>query len=370
MRSTLHLYRQCANLRWPKSYLGKFLLIAFLGVHLPLITIILYMLSVSYDWSVAGPLVLVCLIATLVGTLTTLAVQRQLLEPMLLTARALEQYVRERRVPELPVDFQDDAGRLMHNTQLCITHLDKLLGLKNDLLAVISHDTRAPVANIVLASQLINQLLDEPTLDVSEIRELNTQIQQLARRQIDLMNNLLLLARAEAGAITVQQREVTLGQLLGSVTTTYRLQAEQKGIRLQTPPTVEADLIVCIDSTKTEQVLNNLVHNAIKFTPVGGTIMLDAQVHDQQLTLQVRDSGTGMEDAVRAQLFSPFTQERRYGTSGEPGSGLGLWICKTFTELQGGQISASSQQGQGTCFEIRLPLAYTPRLAQPLEVFA
>lgn len=370
MRSTLHLYRQCANLPWPKSYLGKFLFVAFLGVHLPLIAVILYIVTISYSWAVAGPIVLVCLVATLLGTLLTFAAQRQLLEPLLLTARALDQYVQDRSVPDLPLEYTDEAGRLMRHAQVCISHLDKLLGLKNDLLAVISHDTRAPVANIALASQLITIMLDQADCDIAELRDLNAQIGKLAHRQIELMNNLLLLARADTGAITVQCREVALGELLDAVLSTYRLQAEQKGVRLRLAPSTERGLLVSIDADKTQQVLNNVVHNAIKFTPRDGTIELDAQIRDTSLALRVQDTGTGMEEAVRARLFSPFTQERRYGTAGEPGSGLGLWICKTFTELQGGQIQAESQPGQGTRFELNIPLSTAPLKLEPVAVFA
>lgn len=366
----MHLYRQCASLRWPKSYVGKFLFVAFLGVHLPLITIILYIVTVSYNWNVAAPLVFVCLAATLLGTLATFFVQRQLLEPMLMTTRALDRYVQDRSVPQLPVDFTDEAGRLMHHAQSCINHLDKLLGLKNDLLAVISHDTRAPISNIVLASQLITLNLDEPDGDLEEVRDLNHQIQLLAHRQIDLMNNLMLLARADAGTIAVQERDTVLGDLLDSVRNTHRLRAEQKGVQLHIDPMSERDLEVSIDAIKTEQVLNNLVHNAVKFTPSGGRIELGAQVQNRLLTLRVQDTGAGMEEAVRAQLFTPFTRERRQGTAGEPGTGLGLWICKTFTELQGGRIEVSSQPGQGTRFEIHIPLQSAPRMLEPAEAFA
>lgn len=345
-------------------------MIAFLGVHVPLIAITVYIITTAYDWSSALPVLLVCLVATLIGTFTTIMVQRQLLEPILLTARALDRYVQDRKIPDLPLNFTDEAGRLMQRAQDCISHLDRLLGLKNDLLAVISHDTRAPIANIVLASQMIDYLLNDPACDVAEVRELNGQIQQLAQRQITLMNNLLLLARADAGAITVQPSDVLLEDLLRTVVATYRLSAEQKGVHLRLPPTDALDMQVSIDAAKTEQVLNNLVHNAIKFTPSGGTIELGASLQGQQLTLHVHDTGVGMEEAVRAKLFSPFTEERRYGTASEPGSGLGLWICKTFTELQGGQIQVSSQSGRGTAFEVHLPLTSRPYARQLVAEFA
>jgi signal transduction histidine kinase len=353
--TSLRVYRWCAQLRWPSSYVGKFLFTAFVGVHIPLIAMTIYVVLSLEDWTLALPVLIVGLLATLFGTSLTLLLQRQLLTPVVVTAEAIERYTRERTLPSLPTIYSDEAGRLMQNTQLCITHLDQLLTMKNDLLAVISHDTRAPLSNIVLASQMIDVLLKNPQANSAEIRSFNALIQSAAHRQVDLMNSLMSLARADTGKLDVQRSPILLRDLLASAIANNRLRAEHKGIHLIQSGAVDPRQTVCIDVAKTEQVLNNLIQNALKYTATGGTVQIKARVTGEQLTITVRDTGVGMDAAVLNHLFKPFTIERRSGTAGEPGSGLGLWICKTFTEIQGGTISVDSTVGSGTAFEVRLP---------------
>ncbi len=184
MRYSLTMYTRLATARWPRTYLGKFLFTAFLGVHVPLIALATYIaLSIS-DWSVAAPFLLITLVATLLGTLATQLVQRQLLAPMLITSQALDSYVRQRSVPDLPGSYTDEAGLLMGNAQFCITHLDDLLRMKDNLLAVLSHDTRLPLTTVSLASSLCLDLLDDPEIDIDQIRELNMKINEATARTV------------------------------------------------------------------------------------------------------------------------------------------------------------------------------------------
>ena len=110
-----------------------------------------------------------------------------------------------------------------------------------------------------------------------------------------------------------------------------------------------------MDVAKTKQLVTNLVTNAIKFTPSGGTIALTADYQNGIVIFRVRDSGLGMDAATRAALFQPFSNAQRTGTAKEAGTGLGLWICKTFVDAQDGQISVESEPGAGSCFIVNLP---------------
>jgi signal transduction histidine kinase len=143
MPTNLSVYDKLSRLRWPRSYLGKFLLIAFVGVHVTLS---------AGDWGLALPFLLIALLATLAGALATLLVQGKLLAPLLLTSRAMNDYVHHRARPALPTTYSDEAGLLMRAAQETITHLDELIRLKNQLLAVLSHDTRAPLSTIMMAN--------------------------------------------------------------------------------------------------------------------------------------------------------------------------------------------------------------------------
>ena len=354
MESLLHAYHWCSRLRWPKSYVGKFLFIAFVGVHVPLIAMTIYVVMSLQNWTSALPVLIVGLLATLFGTGLTLLFQKQLLAPIVVTAEALDRYTRNRTMPSLPTNYSDEAGQLMQNTQLCIENLNQLLAMKNDLLSVISHDTRAPLSNIVLASQMIDLMLKNPQTNIAEIQNFNAMIRTAADRQIQLMNSLMSLARADTGKLDVQRTKTSLDEMLEGVVKNHQLRAQHKGVQLLLSNSADPRQMLCIDVAKTEQVLNNLIQNALKFTPEGGTVQLRAKVTGDRLSLSVRDTGMGMDQAVQQNLFKPFTIERRQGTAGEPGTGLGLWICKTFTEVQGGSISVQSELGVGTTFEIQL----------------
>lgn len=354
----LNIYRFLSRFSWPKSYLGKFLLTAFLGVHVPLIALVIYVATSTYDWGTAVPVLVVALLATLLGTITTQYVQGRLLAPVLRTSEALEEYVQRRTLPELPPQFTDEAGLLMGNAQVCITHLDGLLRMKNDLLGVLSHDTRLPISTTSLASSICLDILNQPQPDIEELRFMIGKIRDAADRQADMMNSILMLARADAGAIAVQREESAPGDLLRQAASNVQLQADGKGINLVVEDQIPSGMHMMLDTAKTEQVLNNLLTNAIKFTPRGGTITLAGKADGGQIEFTVRDSGIGMDQETQGLLFTPFTRAKRSGTANEKGTGLGLWICKTFTELQGGSIAVDSSVGSGTTMRVSLPVIF------------
>lgn len=355
MRHSFGVYRELSRLPWPKSYLGKFLFSAFVGVHVPLISILGYVVLRSHDWSAALPLLGVGLAATLVGTLATLMVQGRLLAPVLRTSEALDEYVRYKTLPDLPQGFGDEAGILMRNAQECVVHLAELLRLKNDLLAILSHDARSPLTGIIFAGDVSRLTLQDPNPDLGELREMNAIVRESARRQLELMDGMLTLARSDSGVLEVQRRRTDFGELLRGVVRNARLQAEQKGVALELAPGTGSGLKLEVDIQKTEQVIGNLVHNAIKFTPLGGTVVVELRVEEAEVEVCVRDSGIGISEDALMQLFKPFSKAHRGGTDREGGSGLGLWICKTFTELQGGRIGVESVPGEGSRFRVFFP---------------
>lgn len=356
---SLRTYRRLSGLPWPRSYLGKFLLTAFVGVHLPLIAVLAYVALRSGDRGAALPVLGVTLAATLAGTAATLYVQGRLLAPVLRTAEALDAYVTRRELPALPTGYGDEAGRLMRGARECIEHLDRLVRLRSDLLAVVSHDIRNPLTSISAANDLSRLVLAGPVAepDLAELREYTDIIRDAARRQLDLMNNVLLLARSESGEIQVSRGPTTAGRLLRRTVDGLRLPARQKGVELVVREGAGDERPVELDVPKTEQVLANLVQNALKFTPAGGRVEVCAEVEGGRVEFRVRDSGVGIPPESVEHLFQPFSRARRRGTASEDGSGLGLWICRTFTEVQGGSIAVQSAPGEGSVFRVVLPCA-------------
>lgn len=352
MQSSLQLYRSLARLPRPRSYVGKFLLVAFVGVHVPLIAVVSYV-AARADWSTALPVVVVALAATLAGTLATMYVQGRLLAPILETSRALNRFVEDRTLPALPTGYRDEAGRLMGNAQDCLEHLADLLRLKNDLLATLSHDARSPLTSIQFASEMGRMALAEPAPDRAELEEMFGIIDLAARRQLELMNGILTLARADSGRIAVERGEVRLEELVGRVVELARVQAGRKGVEVRVVESAHPAL--ALDASKTEQIVSNLVSNAIKFTPAGGSVEVAVEATEGEMAVRVSDTGMGIPAPLVRSLFTPFSEAQRAGTEKEAGTGLGLWICKTFSELQGGRIEVESEAGRGTRFRVLFP---------------
>lgn len=355
---TLAIYRTLAAWRWPTSYAGKFLLVAFLGVHVPLLTLVTFVTIREASWKAAVPILVVTLFATLAGSAVTLFVQNRLLAPVLETGDALQAYATRRALPDLPTGFTDEAGMLMRNAQETVTRLDELLRLKNDLLAVLAHDLRAPLATISTAGAMATELLDAPGATgqaSASLAPLLKAIRSAADRQLALIGTLLALARSDAGVMELQPTRTTVAELLERVRESAAMAAERKRVTLHVEGTAAAELGLCVDVPKTQQVLDNLVNNAIKFTSPGGRVELTVTHDDDWVLLTVSDTGVGMDEDVREKLFTPFTTAHRPGTSGETGTGLGLWIARSFTELQGGTIAVESEPMRGTSFVVKLP---------------
>lgn len=306
-------------------------------------------------WQPALPILAVALGATLAGTIATMYIQGRLLAPLLVTARALDEYVRTKKLPALPTGFPDEAGRVMRDAQHCVDHLAGLLLLKNRLLATRSHDARSPLTSITFASQMCRTAFESADVDRAGLRELHDIIDLSAKRQSELITTMMTMARADSGELEVDRGQVAPAALADRVVAPAGVQAEQKNISLTTVCDTAADEEQRLDVAKTEQVLANLVHNAIKFTPRGGRVQLLARASEDWLEFEVQDDGIDIPAEAQPGLFQAFNQDRRSGTDQENGTGLGLWVCKTFVDLQHGELSVRSAPGEGACFTVRLP---------------
>ncbi|MGH7916666.1 MAG: ATP-binding protein, partial [Candidatus Binataceae bacterium] len=219
---------------------------------------------------------------------------------------------------------------------------------RTNLVATLSHELKTPITSLGLSAELLRrgELDDEQREMLDAILEDVTRMRQLA-------NNLLELARAQAAAITVQAVPLDLLELVRSVVKTFTLQAEQKRVSLNT--VFESELRMRGDPLKLSWVVSNLVANALRYTPAGGTIAIALCGADSVIRLTVRDSGPGIAPQLREHLFERYAQWNVNGA--EAGSaGLGLAIAKEIVEAHGGRIFVDSAPGEGTCFTVELPL--------------
>jgi two-component system sensor histidine kinase KdpD len=188
-------------------------------------------------------------------------------------------------------------------------------------------------------------------LTPSERSELRDVIDAEARRLARMVDDLLDLSKIEAGAVAPQADWCDLHDVVTSGAAHVRT---DNPIEFALP----ADLpLVRGDQAQLERVFSNLIENAVKFSPPGSQVRIDAMIEDETVTVRVSDSGRGIPDRDQARVFEPFF--RGTGTTG-PGSGLGLAISRGFVEANGGTISVSSDPGWGTTFAVSFPLVPQP----------
>lgn len=221
---------------------------------------------------------------------------------------------------------------------------------REQALAAVSHEMRGPLQVISIASGALLRAWPADASLSPERRQIAV-IADSADRMRRLMVDLLDLSRMDAGNFTVSPEPVRAGVLMHGAAEVYRPMAEQKGITLSVSGTHA--LVAMLDEQRVHQVLANLIANAVRHTPAGGTITLSARADDGQARFSVTDSGAGILPENLPRVFE------RFWTSGKCRgcAGLGLAISRAIVEAHGGTMTAASQPGQGATFTFTLPLA-------------
>ena len=235
---------------------------------------------------------------------------------------------------------------------------------KSEFLANMSHELRTPLNAIMGFSEI---LLDATmNLTPGERTEFLRNIHSSGQHLLGLINDILDLAKIEAGKMDLHSEDMPIQEALQEVTAILDPMARQQGLQLKTVGATEAGVIKA-DRSKFKQVLYNLLSNAVKFTPAPGSITVTVQDSPEQLMVSVADTGIGMKPEDLPKLFREFEQIDGSYTRRYQGTGLGLALCRRFVEMHGGRIWAESQFGKGSTFTFTIPRE--PRLAAeaPLE---
>jgi hypothetical protein len=188
-----------------------------------------------------------------------------------------------------------------------------------------------------------------------------------SERLVELINDFLDFAKIEAGAVRMEKAPFRVRQAVGDVIKTFRESAVRKGLALDMAVAPEVPEWQIGDALRVQQVLINLVSNAVKFTKAG-RIDVRASVHEDEkggrLCFEVADTGAGIKAADREKIFTPFTQLPNAGNIGNAGSGLGLAICRELTQLMDGELGLRDEAGPGTTFYFMIPLSEGEPLPQ------
>ena len=225
--------------------------------------------------------------------------------------------------------------------------------LKSEFVANVSYQLRTPLSTIIgYAEILTNQYfgeMNERQLDYSKT------ILEASRKLLALINTVLDLATIEAGRMILNRRPLPVGKLMQTALDMIETWAgrQQIGIVTEIAPEV-AETLLEVDERRLNQVMFNLLTNAVQYTPPGGQITISAQRSDGMMALSVKDTGIGMSPDEQAKIFTKF--ERANQQARQPGVGLGLSLVKSLVELHGGQVTIDSQIGQGTTVTCTVPL--------------
>jgi PAS domain S-box-containing protein len=232
-----------------------------------------------------------------------------------------------------------------------ITHLKELDELKSDFVATVSHDLRAPLTFMRGYTTMLPMVggLSEKQRDYVD------KILQGVGQMSDLIDDLLDLGRVEAG-VGMERKPCHLGAILIEAVDGMRARAITKEITLRLEPP-SGTAVVAGDAALLRQMVANLVDNAIKYTPGGGTVTVGLSVQDRQAVVRVADTGIGIAPDDQVRLFEKFYRIKRRDTADIPGTGLGLAIVKSIVERHGGRVWVESELNKGSVFHALLPLA-------------
>jgi len=228
---------------------------------------------------------------------------------------------------------------------------------KSDFLSRMSHELRTPLTSVLGFSQL----LEMGTLDPKDQGEAIRQIRKAGQHLLDLINEVLDIARVEAGRMPLSMEPVLVAAVVVDATDLVRPLADQRGIVLRTQGSERIfSLHVHADRQRLKQVLLNLLANAVKYCGGGCTVTIGAEERaGGVLRLAVRDTGPGIPDHLRDRVFTPFDRLGAEG-DGEEGTGMGLALSKRLVEAMNGTIGCESEPGQGSTFWVDLPITEAP----------
>lgn len=345
------------DIRW--SILAGYLLasaLTFLNVWFTAVR----MFASQHDLTLAGILLAFAGgIATLFGYFFSSGL-RQRIEKIEHATRQLEQGKLAARV-QLP--GQDELARLAHAFNQMAERLEaadrtqrEVETLRRDLVAWVGHDLQTPLASMrALVEALADGVVDDPATQARYFASIQREIRSLSL----LVDDLFQMAQFDAGGILLEQAENSLADLISDTLEGFSALAEQNQVQLSGSVAPGVDP-VWMDARRIGRVLNNLVSNALRHTPPGGTVEVRASLDGAWLKVEVNDSGEGIRPEDLPHIFDRFFRGERSRSRRTGGSGLGLAIAQGILQAHGGRIEAESQPGKGARLRFYLPRTSAP----------
>ena len=289
-------------------------------------------------------------LAAAVGSLLIVLMSRGLLRPVRELSAAAAGLGRGDLTQRVPGPGKDEIGRLSNTFNAMASDLERAETARRHMVADVSHELRTPLSNIQGYVEAMREGVLKPDDEV--LGRLQGLVAQLTR----LVEDLRVLALAEAGALPIEPRPMGLLGIVMAAVDSFQPRAAAEGVSLV--PEVDEDVTVMADADRITQVLGNLLENAVIHTPRGGEVrVLAGATSGKMASVSVIDTGRGMGEEDLARVFDRFYRADRSRARETGGSGLGLTISRHIVEAHGGTIRAESAPGEGATFTFELPLA-------------
>jgi signal transduction histidine kinase len=299
-------------------------------------------------------------IALLVGLL----IARHVTRPLLALTRAAQHLAAGARHEPLRIPADAELAELATAFNTMAANLDRQETLRRQLVADIAHELRTPLSVLRLQIEALEDGVTQPTPET--LGSLHQEVTLLSR----LIDDLRLLSLADAGQLSLSPEALDVAHVLARAAAAVAPRAQQQGLALRVEDDVASNgsspVLVWADAQRLAQILGNLLENALRYTPSGGTIVLrSAALPNQRVLLEVADDGPGIAPDDLPHLFDRFYRTSRARDRESGGSGLGLSIVQRLVEAHGGTVTVDSTPGQGTTFRIVLPAVAPAVLRAP-----
>jgi signal transduction histidine kinase len=270
------------------------------------------------------------------------------LREMVAAAQAMARGDYERHVT---ATSRDEVGELARAFNRMAAELAEVERMRRDLIANVSHELRTPISALQAVLENIEDGVVRP--EPESIRAMLRQVERLG----GLVSQLLDLSKLESGAVPLQQSAIRINQLMNQVVDDVRLRTDQPGAKsvLFSVRMEPQDLVVRGDAERLHQVLVNLVDNAVRHSPPGGTVTLTGHRNENRVAVEVLDEGPGIPEEEAARVFDRFYRLDHARTHSDGGSGLGLSIARWIVDLHGGDIRAEPRRPHGCRMVVELP---------------
>jgi signal transduction histidine kinase len=300
---------------------------------------------------ILGVLAAGLLLGAFIGLLAALDSER----PLQQTTFAIDELASGRSVSSVPETGPEEIRMLARSFNVLTARLNALEAARNMLIANLVHELGRPLGALFSAVQALVRGADaDPVLREELLTGMTMEIHRLQR----LIEDLAHLRKRDLGPLELSRQPLDLSQWLPEALSSWRYAAAEKGVRWQAEipaglPAIEAD------PDRLMQVVDNVVGNAVKYTPVQGVVSIDAGADDDSVWIRVSDTGPGIPADERERIFGPFYRGAAAGRFPQ-GMGLGLGVARDLVTAHGGQLTLESEPGLGSCFEIRLPVQDEP----------